>query len=728
MQKSINIDTYFSDDLSGVYYVSDYSDKLHGYICDFKKNAKVLAGLSRPSTNQVGEIADMVGDDMPISKSYVIGMLSKVTRGYRYFNSSNITSVGSTLYSRLLKLKNKGKGKSVLKNFIISCLCWVKNDMCDVLVDADPNTKLRILYMGKSISRNEVSFLSTFLDFRVLVVLSGTFDNVLMSEFTKIEVEGGRPFNDDDINRIMGVSYERGVRPNKSNDTNNVSIGSNDCKRTWKIGSYSLINGVHDDIREYKRNLVEFNSSAVSKGKNIVIVSGSLPAPSDSDKANIRYVDSNSVGRVLSMLYGNLKVLGVYNIGTRVLDSFIGYMVDVVKKQDIGAIRVTSLGINIVYWLLKYIKSFDNGIGCFVLFTDRSVSFDEWCFMGFLRTVGLDVIVFNPANCLQDYVGYDISVIDLKYSSNCMKEYPTEDSLLMVETVAHRAEDELTGMIYTDTGMYRSYQYPKAVSLVLRTTYDEIQILWNEELKYRTGFSVDSDIVHMPVLYAIVYGVPDGDVRKYVSDVKVLDSEDTIFLCNHPYFKPSIEILYNNDVFRGGLINTKGLRDAVQQKYGYLRREVQDYLVEKMKLLVEGKYITNVEYSDMYIISLLLNIDKRVLQIINKFDFTKKNPKLVIVETGEYSMTVEDSVYVAFLSLIGFDVVIYVPTGYNVLGSYLAKRPFEYQVGEYVYDVDMNGGFTRGSLFDMVKSVFRQYKGLLLPVICAIINVGWLYV
>ena len=706
MQKSIKMNTYFSEKFNGVYYISDYSDKLYDYICGFKKNAKVFAGLSKPSTKQVSEIAEMIGDDMPISKSYVIGILGMVTRGYRYFNSSNLTFVGSALYSRLLGLKNSGKSESVLKNFLISSLCWVRNDVRDVLVDADPGTKAKLLYVGRSISRNEVSFLSIFPDFRVLVVLTGSFDSILMSEFTKIEVEGGKSFDDDDTDRIIGVSSR--VKADKNKDTSNANIRSNDCKRrTWEVGSYSLINGVHDDIREYKKKLVEFHSSAVSKGGNLVIVNGSLPMPTDDDKAKIRYVESNNAGRVLSMLYGNFKGLGVYNIGSRVLDSFIGYMVDVVKKQDIGATRVTSLGINIVYWLLKYTKSFDNGIGCFVLFTDRSVSFDEWCFMGFLRTVGLDVIVFNPAKCPQDYVGYDVSVIDLKYSSNCMKEYPTEDSLLMVETVAHRAEDELTGMIYTDTGMYRSYQYSKAVSLVLRTTYDEIQILWNEELKYRTGFSVDSDIVHMPVLYAIVYGVPDGNVRKYVSDVKVLDSDDTIFLCNHPYFKPSIEMLYNNDVFRGGLINTKGLRDAVQQKYGYLRREVQDYLVEKMKLLVEGKYITNVEYSDMYIISLLLNIDKRVLQIINKFDFTKKNPKLVIVETGEYSMTVEDSVYVAFLSLIGFDVVIYVPTGYNVLGSYLAKRPFEYQVGEYVYDVDMNGGFTRCSLFDMVKSVFR---------------------
>ena len=706
MQKSIKMNTYFSEKFNGVYYISDYSDKLYDYICGFKKNAKVFAGLSKPSTKQVSEIAEMIGDDMPISKSYVIGILGMVTRGYRYFNSSNLTFVGSALYSRLLGLKNSGKSESVLKNFLISSLCWVRNDVRDVLVDADPGTKAKLLYVGRSISRNEVSFLSIFPDFRVLVVLTGSFDSILMSEFTKIEVEGGKSFDDDDTDRIIGVSSR--VKADKNKDTSNANIRSNDCKRrTWEVGSYSLINGVHDDIREYKKKLVEFHSSAVSKGGNLVIVNGSLPMPTDDDKAKIRYVESNNAGRVLSMLYGNFKGLGVYNIGSRVLDSFIGYMVDVVKKQDIGATRVTSLGINIVYWLLKYTKSFDNGIGCFVLFTDRSVSFDEWCFMGFLRTVGLDVIVFNPAKCPQDYVGYDVSVIDLKYSSNCMKEYPTEDSLLMVETVAHRAEDELTGMIYTDTGMYRSYQYSKAVSLVLRTTYDEIQILWNEELKYRTGFSVDSDIVHMPVLYAIVYGVPDGNVRKYVSDVKVLDSDDTIFLCNHPYFKPSIEMLYNNDLFRGGLINTKGLRDAVQQKYGYLRREVQDYLVEKMKLLVEGKYITNVEYSDMYIISLLLNIDKRVLQIINKFDFTKKNPKLVIVETGEYSMTVEDSVYVAFLSLIGFDVVIYVPTGYNVLGSYLAKRPFEYQVGEYVYDVDMNGGFTRCSLFDMVKSVFR---------------------
>ena len=43
--------------------------------------------------------------------------------------------------------------------------------------------------------------------------------------------------------------------------------------------------------------------------------------------------------------------------------------------------------------------------------------------------------------------------------------------------------------------------------------------------------------------------------------------------------------------------------------------------------------------------------------MIQKFDFTKKNPKLIYINTTETVISLEDSILTAFLSLLGFDVV-----------------------------------------------------------------------
>ena len=70
--------------------------------------------------------------------------------------------------------------------------------------------------------------------------------------------------------------------------------------------------------------------------------------------------------------------------------------------------------------------------------------------------------------------------------------------------------------------MYRNRQYGKAVAITLQTMYEEIQILWKEELKFRPNFSTENGIVTLPVIFAKVSGVKDGIVQKYWSSVRDL--------------------------------------------------------------------------------------------------------------------------------------------------------------------------------------------------------------
>ena len=49
---------------------------------------------------------------------------------------------------------------------------------------------------------------------------------------------------------------------------------------------------------------------------------------------------------------------------------------------------------------------------------------------------------------------------------------------------------------------------------------------------------------------------------------------------------------------------------------------------------------------------------------------------------------VEDSISMALLNLIGFDVVFFVPTGYRSVENNYTFTPFcEHQVGDYMYDL-----------------------------------------
>lgn len=142
------------------------------------------------------------------------------------------------------------------------------------------------------------------------------------------------------------------------------------------------------------------------------------------------------------------------------------------------------------------------------------------------------------------------------------------------------------------------------------------------------------------------------------------------------------------------LRNGRLLKDKIKAHkaypYGILRGEMQDYLLDKLQLLLDrrtiaGTYQNGTEYT---VIAAALNLKKELLRLLQKFDFTKKNPKLIVIHTSEEILSLEDGILFAFLNLLGFDILFFVPTGYQCIERYFTA-PFanEQQIGEYLYDL-----------------------------------------
>lgn len=103
--------------------------------------------------------------------------------------------------------------------------------------------------------------------------------------------------------------------------------------------------------------------------------------------------------------------------------------------------------------------------------------------------------------------------------------------------------------------------------------------------------------------------------------------------------------------------------------------------------MIKGTFENGTEYA---IVATVLNMPKEIVRLIQKFDFTKKNPKLIYFNTGEKIISLEDSILAAFLNLAGFDVVFFVPTGYQNIEKYFNRKLMEeHQIGEYVYDLQV---------------------------------------
>ena len=119
---------------------------------------------------------------------------------------------------------------------------------------------------------------------------------------------------------------------------------------------------------------------------------------------------------------------------------------------------------------------------------------------------------------------------------------------------------------------------------------------------------------------------------------------------------------------------------------------MQDFMLDKLQLLIEQKLIKGIgeNGTEYTVIAQILNLPKDIVRLIQKFDFTKKNPKLIYINTGETVISLEDSILVAFLNLIGFDIVFFVPTGYQSIEKYFTRNLMEeHQIGEYKYDMQV---------------------------------------
>ena len=369
------------------------------------------------------------------------------------------------------------------------------------------------------------------------------------------------------------------------------------------------------------------------------------------------------------------------------------------KVAGMNLNKLINKGVYLICWIKRYaFKILVNWkspeVGCFIHFGGCKNE-NENLFMKLMARLPIDVLIFVPnlnENCtLSDPLLYEQHFTD---SLNVQK-FPSETTDLHVGTSAYHAERELDTLMYQDSGIYRNQQYARANAITLNTMYEEIPILWKEEVKYRPNFATTENVVSIPVIFSKVSGVKNGDINGYWSSIKELLKEDTYLITEAPHIEqnaPNPMKVFATEFFKNGKLQRNKIKDHKDFPYAFLREEIQDHMLDKLQLLIDQKVIkgTFENGTEYTIIGTVLNLSKDLIRMIQKFDFTKKNPKLIYVNAGEKMLSLEDSIVVAFLNLVGFDILFFVPTGYQNVERYFNTRPFEeHQIGEYVYDLQI---------------------------------------
>ena len=289
--------------------------------------------------------------------------------------------------------------------------------------------------------------------------------------------------------------------------------------------------------------------------------------------------------------------------------------------------------------------------------------------LDFAKELPIDVIILNHAKEESyDFKG-DFMVVEEEFASPLAK-FPDE----VLTTGAASVEKTLDQILYGDENFSRPNQYSDVKSIILNVTKEDVTGLWGEEIKIRPGYGIEDDRVIVPTLYAQITGLGNSSKRSYIDFVSTLTQNSMCFVT---------EVLEISPIKLKGDSSLKTMSDKHFNKkfaekvlsltpLSILSQEKKNLLVEKANEMTK-KYNFNSIWDVLNFAGILFAIPEDLAQLIHVWDLTKVNPKIVMVLTGTRKLEPKEEVMLRYLHSIGFDVLLFVPTGYGLVTEDLLR-------------------------------------------------------
>ncbi len=715
------------------YRICGYNAEIHNFITEYY-NAARMSGviienkIANPDEKNLSYYNEIMGQDFQMSAEFFNQRLSKWLPRMTPTQRKN---VADSLFATLMKLKQEGKNDNMLKNAYVKMMCWLYYKFERIVNQLGNNQIPKILYQG-NVSNYELILLSILSTAGCdIVLLQYGGDSAYLSvdassaRSDKLEMQNQTAFPQDfsletikkEIVKKANRARMYGKEPEIINCTNAWCSGkfyediltppsSRGTDSRFFYNCFFRMNGVEDKVT-YQNELAHLNAELEKSGRKKLIINKSIPMPTPDEIASVKRENYPDTEKMLSDLSAKTGFTGTPILSSVIRKAFIDTLLEAEKNYSLNLNKLMNKAVYLICWFRRYQSKLNikpNEIPCFILF-GPCLTDNEALFIKFLAKLPIDVIIFNPSLkakcCVEDNVLFEVN-----YTTPLdIEQFPDCTSNIRVGTAAYHAERELDTMMYQDSGMYRNMQHGKAMPVILSTMYEEIAILWDQELKYRPNFSTENDTVMMPVIFAKVSGVKDSQLTQYWSDIKSLVTPETYLIKTTPFVPPGNSVKpFAAEFLKNGKLQREKIRSHKCYQYGFLRESMQEHILDKIQLLIDRKLIkgTFQNGTEYTIVSVALSMKTEIVRLIQRFDFTKKNPKIIYINTSEKLISLEDSILTALLSLIGFDVLFFVPTGYRTVENHFNGDVIEeHQAGNYLYDLHIPD-------FRLIQSSTRQ--------------------
>lgn len=468
------------------------------------------------------------------------------------------------------------------------------------------------------------------------------------------------------------------------------------------FGRYIGVPSTSDDWEaEYYNSLYNLNKVFQRSGVYLRFLEG-IPAPTAGESAlipdNITNYPYKDKFEILEQILQAKILIRTYDelLNNTVRKAFVD-KVNLFAEQNsnINITIVLNFSLKLVMWINRYLPK---------LFTSKSnpnhnpkilfygpIKPHEIYLLNVFHKIGCDVLfVHSHEEGDEPFQSFDKDKLLTHLIRNTynlpLASFPKVEQLIRKSTIAYKASKEIEEVIYNEeVGLFKPWQFESYSTqpITLKTTFDELKILWQEPAKLRPEFKVQNKKVYVPNLFAKINGVSES-VDTYWQDLKALTlAPNTRLIEDVPFSK----ITYTKqELYRTAyLLNEQGLFDELKvlqsqhYKFAYLKADLQHFLIIKInELLVSGMFITPVdEKFKLKILLTILTMEDTLIKLIEVFDYPQEVPKVLVYDNKKETFSNDDAILLAYFNLIGLDVVIFTPTNYKTIEHHLKPSLFD---------------------------------------------------
>ena len=509
------------------------------------------------------------------------------------------------------------------------------------------------------------------------VDLLGIIQNMFMDKYSRTDINGQFASY---FNRIIGVS-------NKENYDNILSTLNKNC----------------------------YENSNVS-----LIFDGEIPLNGEMELIEYIYNELNSMN-IFNIVNEDIVIFDDLAINTAFLEA-LQYIVELsVKNENFFNDSVRNNFITkLIVWAYSWIKNLDykNSINPKCIYYGK-INKHEIYFLIMLYKMGFDVLYLNPLkeghwtevdtdNLSKCYV--ENSITDLEsFNIKAHRGHEIE----VIETVTKQMEKSIHEELFSNTGMYKPWQFRKGYtkSVLLDTILEDIYIYWNEPCKLRSGFKVEGNTVRVPCFFKKINGIYNDELE-YQKLVKYCTSSSNTLVFNNVYF--SEEVKFTNDMYSlmfcqlsDGTFDIDEIKKLSIYKFSKYSEEIQNFLLKKFNETITNKelYNKNLNKEDILkFLVLVLGLNDSIIRLIDNFDFTGFVPKIVIYLENENTLPESMQMILGYFHTIGIDVVIFNPSGlFNINNVINESIVNEFRLDIMKYDSKYK------ELINMKQGIFSRF-------------------